>query len=202
MIKAGNKISTISSGKNIIAEAEIPELFHYDFGIYDLNEFLGIMNMFSDPEVIFEPTFSSIQEGANKVKFFAAAPGILTSAPTIKEFPKTDIVFTLTNTMINQIMKSSSVLKVNDFIVSGKDGELSLTVKDKSNPTGNIFSSVVGETNRVFDAYFQVDNLKIITGNYEVSISDKRISRFQYQSSNSDYDLKYFIALEMDSVFE
>ena len=99
-------------------------------------------------------------------------------------------------------MKSSSVLKVNDFIVSGKDGELSLTVKDKSNPTGNIFSSVVGETNRVFDAYFQVDNLKIITGNYEVSISDKRISRFQYQSSNSDYDLKYFIALEMDSVFE
>ena len=35
--KAGNKLQTISAQKNILVDAEVPELFPSDFAIYDLN---------------------------------------------------------------------------------------------------------------------------------------------------------------------
>ena len=40
LVKPGNKIQTISTMKNILAEAEITEKFDSEFAIYDLPEFL------------------------------------------------------------------------------------------------------------------------------------------------------------------
>ena len=44
--KAGNKLQTISAQKNILVDAEVPELFPSDFAIYDLNKMLGVMSLF------------------------------------------------------------------------------------------------------------------------------------------------------------
>ena len=43
LVKEGNKLRTISTMKNILAEADVSEVFPSEFGIYDLNEFLGVM---------------------------------------------------------------------------------------------------------------------------------------------------------------
>ena len=40
LVKEGNKLSTISTMKNILAEADISESFDQEFAIYDLPEFL------------------------------------------------------------------------------------------------------------------------------------------------------------------
>ena len=39
LVKPGNKIQTISTMKNILAEAEVTEKFDSEFAIYDLPEF-------------------------------------------------------------------------------------------------------------------------------------------------------------------
>ena len=44
---------------------------------------------------------------------------------------------------------------------------------------------------------FKIENLKVLDGNYEVSVSSKGISHF----NNTDIDLEYFIALEPDSKY-
>jgi hypothetical protein len=44
----------------------------------------------------------------------------------------------------------------------------------------------------------KVENLKMLPGDYEVSISSKKISRFKSPSS----DLVYYVAVEADSTFE
>ena len=44
---------------------------------------------------------------------------------------------------------------------------------------------------------FKIENLKVLDGNYEVSVSSKGISHFK----NTDIDLEYFIALEPDSKY-
>ena len=46
LIKPGNKVQTISTMKNILAEAEITEKFESEFAIYDLPEFLRSVEMF------------------------------------------------------------------------------------------------------------------------------------------------------------
>ena len=45
MLKSGNKLATISEGKNVMAEVTITETFPSDFGIYDLHEFLGVTSL-------------------------------------------------------------------------------------------------------------------------------------------------------------
>ena len=44
---------------------------------------------------------------------------------------------------------------------------------------------------------FKIENLKVLDGNYSVSVSSKGISNFK----NKDIDLEYFIALEPDSSY-
>ena len=54
LVKQGNKLNTMSTMKNIIGEAQIEESFEREFGIYDLNEFLGVMSLGKDPDLLFE----------------------------------------------------------------------------------------------------------------------------------------------------
>ena len=44
---------------------------------------------------------------------------------------------------------------------------------------------------------FKVENIKIIPGTYEVTVSEKLLAKF----TNKNYDLTYYIALEPDSTF-
>ena len=51
--KEGSKLRTMSTMKNILAEAEVTEAFPQDFGIYDLNEFLGVLTLVKDADLDF-----------------------------------------------------------------------------------------------------------------------------------------------------
>ena len=44
---------------------------------------------------------------------------------------------------------------------------------------------------------FKIENLKLFTGDYDVEITSKGISKFTHTSTN----LQYFIATESDSTF-
>ena len=92
-IKPGNKLVTISAGKNIVADISVTETFETEFGIYDLSEFLGVLSLFENPELVFSPKFVTIKEGKNAIKYFAADTSILTIVPNIKPFPTPDIEF-------------------------------------------------------------------------------------------------------------
>lgn len=197
-IKVGNKITTISSGKNIMAEAIVAESFPIDFGVYDLNEFLGAMSLFESPELDFSTKSVSIKEGKNSVKYYAANQSILTIIPSIKQFPTPDIEFDLPGAMLSQIQRVSSILRATDFSVVGDGTTIAVVVGDKSNPTGNTFESELGDTDKSFKVNFKVENLKMMAGDYRVSIGGKKISRFQATNTQ----LTYYVALELDSTFD
>ena len=197
-LKPNNKLTTISTGKNILAEAGIAETFPCEFGIYDLNQFLGALSLFNDPEIEFKDTHLLIKEGKNKVKYYAASPSVLTPSPTLKPFPKVDIEFDLPGVMLNQIQRVASILGVADFSVIGDSEIITLQVGDKANATSNSFNSEVGVTDQTFKVNFNVERLKMMAGDYKVSIGGKKISRFQAVNQ----DLVYYVAIELDSTFE
>ena len=51
LVKPGNKVQTISTMKNILAEAEISEKFDSEFAIYDLPEFFRAVMTLNLPDV-------------------------------------------------------------------------------------------------------------------------------------------------------
>jgi ribosomal protein L28 len=197
LLKSGNKLATISAQKNVMADATVTETFP-DFGIYDLNEFLGAMSLFDDPELEFTDKFVSIKQGGSNIKFFAADASVLTAPQKAITFPEAEINFTVTANILNMIHKTASVLRAADVSIVGDGSKITAVVGDKKNATGNSFSEPVGQTDKTFKVNLKVENLKMLPGEYEVSISSKKISRFKSPSS----DLVYYVAVEADSTFD
>jgi hypothetical protein len=197
LLKSGNKLATISAQKNVMADATVTEAFP-DFGIYDLNEFLGAMSLFEDPELDFQDKFVSISQGSMKIKFFAADASVLTAPQKAITFPDAEISFNISAAMLNMIQKTASVLRAADVSIVGDGSTITVVVGDKKNATGNSFSESVGSTDKSFKVNRKVENLKLLPGDYEVSISSKKISRFKSPSS----DLVYYVAVEADSTFD
>ena len=54
LVRQGNTLSTISTGKNIFARAEISESFPKEFAIYDLNSLLALLSLMEDTDVDFQ----------------------------------------------------------------------------------------------------------------------------------------------------
>ena len=200
LVKEGTQLRTISVAKNILAEAQIGEEFPRDFAIYDLNQFLNGLGLHQDPDMDFSPdSYLSIREGKRRVKYFYADPNVIISPPE-KEItlPSEDVHFQLESTSLDKLLKAAAVYQLPDLSAVGGDGVVKLVVRDKKNDTSNEFAVVVGETDKVFSFNFKVENIKIIPGAYDVVVSSKLLSRF----TNSQHDLKYYIALEPDSTFE
>ena len=72
VIKMGSEISTMSAMKNIVAKAKVKEDFPQEFAIYDLNEFLSAISLFSKPELEFENDFVMITEEYDRHLFHRA----------------------------------------------------------------------------------------------------------------------------------
>ena len=200
LVKEGNQLRTISVMKNILAEAEIPEDFPRQFGIYDLNQFLNGLSLHSDPNLDFtEQSYLTISEGRRKVKYFFADPQVII-APPEKEItlPTEDVCFQLESITLEKLLKAAAVYQLPDLCAVSENGTIKLVVHDKKNDTSNEFAIVVGETDRNFSFNFKIENIKIIPGAYDVVISSKLLSRFV----NSKLNLTYYIALEQDSTFE
>ncbi len=197
-VKQGNKLETISNMKNILAVATVSESFPTNFSIYNLPEFLGATSLMEDPDFNFGETSLSIADNNSKLAYFYASEGMVVAPDKMITMPDAEIEFAVTSTLLNDLQKASSVLGVNDLVLGSNGTSISLTVCDKKNPTSNTFSRVVGEGDgTTFSMNFKIENLKILTGNYNVSVSSKGISHFV----NSDIDLEYFIALEPDSKY-
>ena len=196
LLKSGNKLATISAQKNVMADAVVTETFP-DFGIYDLNEFLGAMSLFEDPELTFNDKWVTIEQGGNSIKYFAADASVLTAPQKAITFPDAEIEFPMSANMLSMIQRTASVLRASDVSIVGDGSTISVVVGDKKNATGNSYNSSVGATDKKFKVNLKVENLKMIPGDYHVSISSKKISRFKGAG-----DLVYYVAVEADSTFE
>ena len=199
LVKQGNKLRTISVAKNILAEAEIKEDFPRDFAIYDLNQFLNGLSLHQDPDLDFnQDSYLSIKEGKRRVKYFFADPNVII-APPEKEItlPSQDVCFQLDSVTLDKLVKAAAVYQLPDMSAIGENGVIKLVVRDKKNDTSNEYAIVVGETSDEFEFNFKVENIKIIPGAYEVVVSSKLLSQF----TNTQHNLKYYIALEPDSTF-
>jgi hypothetical protein len=77
----------------------------------------------------------------------------------------------------------------------GDGKNLYLQAADSKNPSGDVYSIQIGETDKAFKAIFKAENIKIIPGDYDVNISSKGISHFVRD------DVEYYIAVESSSTF-
>ena len=199
VIKEGSSISTMSAMKNIVAKATVEEKFEKEFAIYDLNEFLSALSLFSNPNLDFNDDYVVMTEdGSNgkKLKYWYSDPSVVTSPTKEVTMPSSEIEFNLSSDTLSEVTKAAAVIGVPDMVL--ESGELRVT--DKKNDTANSYSTQVVQSNDEAEKYkfwFKVENLKLLQGSYDVQVSAKKISYFK----NSNFDIEYFIALEPESTY-
>ena len=202
IVNEGNTLNTLSSTKNILAEAKVNETFTKSFAIWDLNKFLGTVSLFKDPEFVFEENYITVKSGKSSVRYYYCDPKLVTSTSKKISMPSSVVKFDLTAKDFADIIKAASVLQVGHLCVrSSADGKrIELAATDKGDVTSNFYSLTVGEneSGATFEFIFDVENLKILPGDYTVEISEKVVSSF----SNKNEPLTYWIALNADSTYE
>jgi len=198
LVKPGDTIKTISPVKNIMAVATVPETFDTEFGIWDLNKFLGTVSLFDSPSFEFgERSVTISGSGGSSVNYYYSEPRLLTVPTKDIVMPDPVVSFNLTQDALNEINRASSVMQLPDLVVRSEGTTIVMVALDRQDDTTNSYSVELGEMSveSDFEFVFRVENLKLLPGDYRVDVTDKVVSQF----THTQLDLKYWIALESDS---
>lgn len=200
LVKPGKRLQTISTLKNILAEADIDNKFEQEFAIYDLPEFLRAIELFTKSDIKFNGSSNLVISDSNSrqsVKYFFADKSVIVAPTKGISMPDKYVTFTLKDKTLADLNKGILTLNLPDIAVKGDGKNITIIATDKKNKSSNDYSAVVGTTDKKFNAYFKAENLKIIPDDYDIAISSKRISHFVNRSK----PVQYWIALEPDSEF-
>lgn len=197
VVKPGKTLRTISSNKAILAEASVEETFPNEFGIYDLNKVLSVIDK-SSAEVEFEKEFLSFKSVGNiRIRYTAAA---LIAAPPNKSIniPSYDVSFDLNSEILKWVFDMASILKCPNIVIKsdGDGGNINIWAMDVKGEIVDDATVSVGSTSETaFQAVVKVENLKVVPGAYKVEISSVGVSKF----TNTAKNLTYWIAIEQAS---
>ena len=166
-----------------------------------MNEFLAALSLFKSPILDFDDQFVTINEETDpkkKLKYFYSDPSVVQSPSKTITMPSEEITFELNSNSLSEMKRAASVIGAPDMVLEKLNGSSSLVAKDKKNDTANNYSSdIITKGDGEFKFFFKVENLKLMDGSYDVSISSKNISNFKSKNSQ----VEYWIALEPESTY-
>lgn len=194
VLQSGKTQKTISPEKSILVEATLEDDIPTQFGIYDLNQFLGNVTTLKNPELSFNQESVTLNDGELSFDYHACSPNLIITPPE-KELAlkQVDVSFSLPNVTLQKLLKVATMNSLPNLTVVGKDGELRLKIHEKSNDTSNHGSIKIGDyAGKDFTATFKTENLKLLSDDYNVELQNGAFAKFVNVSGN----LKYFVALE------
>ena len=203
VIREGSELQTMSAMKNIVARSGVEENFPKEVAIYDLNEFLAALSLFSSPILEFDDQYVTIKEESNpsnSLKYFYSDPSVVQSPSKTITMPSEDVTFELSSGDLSKMKRASAVIGAPDMVLENTDEPFKsiLNAIDKKNDTANNYSLDISTNgDGQFKFYFKVENLKLMEGSYDVSVSSRNISNFKSKNS----DVEYWIALEPESTY-
>jgi hypothetical protein len=113
--------------------------------------------------------------------------------------PDPDVSFRLDQETMSRIKRAASVFGHTEVAVTKEDGVIVLTVLNNEDPTSNTLKIAVDGNSDAedFKMIFNINNLKMIDGDYDVYLSSKLISHFV----NTESNVEYWVALQKTSKF-
>lgn len=193
--RKGNQILTIAPTKNVLARATFDQEFPFDFAIYDLNKFLGVMSLFKEPLIEFSEKQAIISKDNQKVHYTFADPEAIVSPPSDKKIVHGDplVKFTMTADMLKSVKAAADILRVPEIAIKANGKNISICAYDVKNPTSDNYAIEIAETDKKFSAVFKKDTLQFISKDYDVEIASTGPSYFK-----SDY-IEYWVMIDKNA---
>ena len=204
-LKAGSEITSLSIQKNVLAKTPIEETFPQNFAIYDLDEFLKVMNLTDNQgDLIFTENFVTIKTDRTEARYFFADPSIVQQPPErFPVLPSIECEFDLSIGDLNKIRTALSIYgHLEDISIVGKNKSVSVVIKDKENLSSNTYSLNVGTTDATFNFDLKSENIFKLDYSNHITGYTVRISKAGFSQWVTPDGMVYLIALEPDSTYE
>jgi hypothetical protein len=205
MFRQGNVLRTCDAQKQILAETTISETVPNDFGVYDLNRFLSALDLEGENSTLeFDASTKSVvvsaASGRSKTFYrICDATNIKNAPDKAVNMPTPDVTFQLTQEDLEHIVKASGRLATPHVAIKSDGSKIFLHALDNKNTSTHTNELEIGNGNgKRYAMLFKTENLKMIPGTYDVSISFKGIASFK----NTTKQIQYWIATEIGSSSE
>lgn len=200
LVRPGNVIKTITPSKAGMALATVDETFDVEFGIWDLNKFLGVISLFNNPTFAFGEKSVRIKNGGDSVvNYYYSEPKLLSYPTKDVIMPEISVSITMTEKQFSELQKAASVMQLPDISFVGTRGDkITAKVSDMSDPTSNSYKVVVGDSiydGPSFEFNFKMENIKILPGDYTINFAKNIVGEFVHKSIS----LKYWFAMEANT---
>lgn len=198
LVKPGNVIKTITPSKNGMAVATVEENFDVEFGIWDLNKFLGVISLFNNPSFTFGEKSVKIKNGGSSVvNYYYSEPRLLSVPTKDVIMPQVNVSIILTEKQFSELQKAASVMQLPDLSFTTDGSSIVAMVSDLSDPTSNTYKVIVEESWDGVDFlfHFKMENIKIFPGDYTINFAKNVVGEFV----NKNISLKYWFAMEANT---
>lgn len=188
-VRQGNVLSTVSAGKNILSLATIAESFPRDFSIYDLGSLLGLLTLMENQDVEFNESGIRISSDDSEFDYFYSDPSVVTSSP----YKALDIDpvynFVLRASDISMLQRAASIVSASTISIVSDGSTIVLKVGDPSNNSANSYTKRLATVTDapVFDVRLKVENLKVLSDDYDVAVGKKKALHFKSQTRAIEY---------------
>ena len=200
LLTAGQKQHTHLKSKSVLVSAELPEAWPEQTGIYNMNEFLGVMSTFSKPSVTFDGEKLSLFDPANpdlSIDYPMADPTVI-GATAQGDFPHDNAKaeFTFTADEFSSLKKTASLMGLLVISITVKKGAVTLAATGETGTKAwkrTIPADRVKVTDETFEktAKFSIEHIVLMEqGDYTISISDWAYGYFAHKT----LPLAYYIA--------
>lgn len=202
--KKGKVLRTVSSGKNILAKATIPDEIPSDFGIYDLNEFLSVVSLHkNDLELDFNSKDIIISglKGRSKINYRSCEQTMIVSPPEKElQMPDPEISVSLSDTDFKWILDSANVLGSPNIAIESDGNVVKIVTFDATNNAAHTQALELDvKAKEKYRMIFKTENIqKVLSGPYDLRVSSKGIAHFK----NTKFSIEYYITTEVGSTFE
>lgn len=199
-VEQGNIIRTVSTAKNIMAEAKVEEDFAKPFAIFDLGKFIATTSLFGTPEYQFNDKFVTIKSNNSSVNYFYADEKLVEKANKSIKMPALTVSFDLSQNQIAEIQKASSVLQLDAVCIRNTDvGGIEMVAFDRKvglNSSSNVFTMILSDqTGNKFNLFMDIELLKMIPDDYKVEVGGTAVAKF----TGKNNAVSYWIALRSES---
>ena len=189
VIKPGNTLQTISNVKDVFAKATIEEEFTTSVAIYDVNEFLGVLSLFEDPDLEFADRSVTITEGKASQTYYYADASVITQPPEKGvTLPSVEVNGKLTREQTQTLIKAAGLNDATSLTFTNGNAK----VWNSATPNSNAFEiQDIMSHDKDYELSIAVEKLKMIADDYDVEICAKGLSHF-----TGTQGIEYFVALQ------
>lgn len=196
LFRPGSIIRTATEMEDVFVFAHVEEDFPITAGIHDLPKFLGILSLFSEPDLTFGENQVCISSGRQKVHYTYASEKVIKAPPDGNLDLHRTLSFKLPSSEIVRTIKATSVLGHSSVAIVGRDGRLLMEGLNLNNPTADTFQLEIGETTERFRMIVPKEKLQLLPRDFEVTISKDGAVEFAAP------DVTYTFAVDSASEFE